>query len=382
MIFRNRQEAGCLLGAELERRGFTHPIVLGITRGGVPIAAEVARILGGELGVIVAQRLEGPEESELGIGAVTRDGCMSVDWEAARAGGVDEEYVSEACARGAEEARRREQRFDGRRPALEGRTVLVVDDGVATGATAVAAIRSARVRGAKHVVFATPLGAPTSLERIRGDADDVVCLSEEPDVFAVLAIEQFYESFPEVDDDEVADILEAWRTVHANRAASPRREPEVLTVGDVMTRAVEATTLDAPIRDVARQMRDAGVGLLLVCVDARPVGVVTDRDLAIRATAEGRDPNATRARDVMTSNIYWCHDDEPVAQALDAMAAKSVRRLVVFDRDDELAGIVSLDDLATLPVQRLSPAEEAPASEAGTTPASPRTAPAVLQRPS
>ncbi len=119
-----------------------------------------------------------------------------------------------------------------------------------------------------------------------------------------------------------------------------------MKVKDVMTRGVECVAPDATLQDAARKMKDLDVGPLPVCDNDRLAGVVTDRDIAVRAVADGRDPKTTRVRDVMSSGVTWCFEDDDVKDAARLMREKQLRRLVVLDRDKRLAGIVSLGDLA------------------------------------
>jgi CBS domain-containing protein len=118
-------------------------------------------------------------------------------------------------------------------------------------------------------------------------------------------------------------------------------------VRDVMTRGVETAAPDATIVDVARRMRDLDVGSLPVCDGTRLIGIVTDRDLSVRATASGKDPNTTRVREVMSPEIAWVFDDEPADAAARVMRERQIRRLPVLDRSDRLVGVVALGDLAT-----------------------------------
>ena len=116
---------------------------------------------------------------------------------------------------------------------------------------------------------------------------------------------------------------------------------------DVMTRMVEITRPDAMLRDAASKMRLLDIGPLPVCEGARVVGILTDRDITIRATAEGLDPRTTAVADVMTKDVYFCYEDQDVEEAAKLMSDLQVRRLLVFDRDSNLAGIVSLGDIVT-----------------------------------
>jgi predicted phosphoribosyltransferase/dienelactone hydrolase len=217
MRFRDRYDAGEKLAASLEGRGFEKAVVLGIPRGGVPLATVVARALEGELGVVVARKLGAPGNPELAIGATTAIGVTYVNSEVAAQVGADKRYVEAEERRQVEEAQRREQLFDGsRRPRMQGRTVIVVDDGIATGATAIAAVRSIKAEGAESVILAIPVGPPETVQRLREEADEVVCLDENPGFWAV---GQFYDEFEPVSDDEVRQILDDFVPV----AADPER---------------------------------------------------------------------------------------------------------------------------------------------------------------
>jgi putative phosphoribosyl transferase len=213
MRFKDRTEAGIRLGEALAKMGLEQPVVLGIPRGGLPVAAEVARATGGELAAIVARKLGAPGNPELAIGATTADGVYYLDPQAARMIGADDAYVARERDRQAREAARREELFDShRRPPLAGRTVVVVDDGVATGATAIASVRSVKAAGASRVILAVPVGPPSTVEVLRKEADEVVCLSIEDNFWAV---GQFYDDFEAVEDDEVQRILRSFAPVAA-----------------------------------------------------------------------------------------------------------------------------------------------------------------------
>lgn len=211
-MFLNRQDAGRALARELAHRTTEGDfVVLGIPRGGVPVAACVAEALRAPLGIVVARKLPAPWQPELAIGAVASDGTAYINEEIAELAGADEAYIEKERARQAREARNREARFNGARiGSLEGKTAIIVDDGIATGATAIAALRSVKARGAKHVILAIPVGPPDTIDRMYKEADEVVCLRIEPEFFAV---GQFYEHFSQVDDEEVLMTLEATRSV-------------------------------------------------------------------------------------------------------------------------------------------------------------------------
>lgn len=210
MRYRDRREAGQRLAKAILDAGVVaegdEVVVLGIPRGGVPVAAEVAQALGAPLDVLVAHKLGAPGNPELAIGAVAEDGTVFVDRDLTRRFGISDRYVDEEASRQLAEVRRRAARYrSGRAPvALEGRTCVVVDDGIATGSTLEAALRLVRARGAAKVIAAVPVGPPDSLARLSRSADAVVCPLRPPDFYAVGA---WYDVFDQVDDREVEAAL-------------------------------------------------------------------------------------------------------------------------------------------------------------------------------
>lgn len=209
-IFANREDAGKLLGEHLQTLELRRPVVLGIPRGGVPIAVAVGReIPEAEVDVVVARKLGAPGQPELAIGAVTANGEYFVDEPLARSTGASADYVHDELRRQQAEAQRREEQFDGRRrPDLAGKDVIIVDDGVATGATAIAAIRAIKAAGAGYVCFAVPVGPPTTIRQLTLEADEIICLFQ-PEDFG--AVGQFYREFRDVPDDEAIRLLESVR---------------------------------------------------------------------------------------------------------------------------------------------------------------------------
>ncbi len=208
MYFRDRKDAGEKLAAVLKQKDYAEPVVLGIPRGGVPVAAEVARAVRGTLAVIVARKLGAPGNPELAIGATTASGAEYINTGVAIAVGADPAYIEAEKQRQVKEAQRREELFDGqRRPNLKDRTVIVVDDGVATGATAIAAIRATKAEGAKRVVLAVPVGPPEMIDLLGREADEVVCLEADPGFWAV---GQYYDDFSQVSDEDVRALLDTY----------------------------------------------------------------------------------------------------------------------------------------------------------------------------
>lgn len=210
MVFADRRDAGARLAARLTKHRGHRALVLGIPRGGVPVAAEVARRLGAELDVVVARKVGAPGFGELAIGAVTANGGRFISEEMIRELGVSEAYLEHAIARETAEARRREERFRSGRSLspVEGRVVILIDDGLATGATMRAAVRSIRLHHPSRLVVAVPVGSIEACAALRPEVDELVCL-EEPEPFD--AVGRFYDHFEPIEDAEVLRILQtAW----------------------------------------------------------------------------------------------------------------------------------------------------------------------------
>lgn len=203
MIFTDRREAGSRLAAALEHLRDQGPVVLAVPRGGVVVGREVARHLGVLLEVIVPRKLRAPYNPELAIGAVAEGGEPVLD-DIAR--GVGAAYLEQETGAQRAEIARRVRVYRGGRPlpVLEGRTVIVVDDGIATGATLIAALRAVRAAAPAHLVAAVPVAPPESVARLAQEADEVVCLVA-PETF--YAVGQFYADFTQVEDAEVVALL-------------------------------------------------------------------------------------------------------------------------------------------------------------------------------
>lgn len=208
--FADRAEAGRRLGALLAVDAARDPVVLGLPRGGVPVAAEVARTLGAPLDVLVVRKVGVLWQPEVAMGAVGEEGAAVRNADVVRAAGVDEQTLRAAERRERAEVERRAALFrSGRAPEpLAGRTALIVDDGITTGATVRAACAIARARGAARVVVAVPVAPPEVLADLRAgpdpDADEVVCL-EAPAGF--MAVGMHYVDFRQTPDEEVIRLL-------------------------------------------------------------------------------------------------------------------------------------------------------------------------------
>jgi putative phosphoribosyl transferase len=204
-IFQDRVDAGHRLAEALEEHAGGGTVVLGIPRGGVIVGEILAKRLGVALDVVVPRKVGAPGNPELGLGAVAPGVRVLDPWLIERLG-VSEDYLErEIAAQEAETVRRLHAYRAGRPPVdLAGRTVIVVDDGVATGGTAVAAVRWARAQGAGRVVLAVPVAPPQTLDRLRHEADEVVALAT-PEPF--LAVGEWYEVFDQTSDEEVVAAL-------------------------------------------------------------------------------------------------------------------------------------------------------------------------------
>ncbi len=206
MRYANRRDAGQRLGERLSSLGLVEPVVLGLPRGGVPVAFEIARRLDAPLDVLVARKVGAPGHRELGIGALAEGGQRVVNAEAMAALALSAEAFERLAVAEQEELERRVLRYRGDRslPDVAAHDVVLVDDGLATGVTAEAALLSLRQRGARRVVLAVPVSSPGTARRLGALADQVVSLLTPPDLRAVGL---WYDDFDQTSDEEVRDLL-------------------------------------------------------------------------------------------------------------------------------------------------------------------------------
>lgn len=210
-IFRDRIDAGIKLANALAQwKGHPNALVIGLPRGGVPVANEVAKALHLPLDVICPRKIGAPNNKEFAIGAITETGEGIFSKEIIHSLGISEKYIAEEVEAEKKEAQKRIELFRQGKPPreVEGKMILLIDDGLATGATMKAAIRSLRREGAESIVVAVPVSPSDTLRSIRQLADEVVCLSSPP---FFQAVGQFYEDFSSTEDEEVVEIMAASR---------------------------------------------------------------------------------------------------------------------------------------------------------------------------
>ncbi|GMR04856.1 MAG: hypothetical protein BMS9Abin23_0770 [Thermodesulfobacteriota bacterium] len=210
-LYKDRTEAGHLLAGELIKYKDEKPVAVGLPRGGVVVAAEVARDLDCDLDVIIAGKLRAPLNPELAIGAVTEDGHVYLNRESMGYLHLTDDYLEEEKARRLSEVKERLEKYRTvkEKVALRGRTVILVDDGLATGATMISAVQAAHASGAAKIVVAVPGGPADTVEKISGmeEVSEVVCPLIPPLFFAV---SQIYGDFRQVEDEAVIEILKSF----------------------------------------------------------------------------------------------------------------------------------------------------------------------------
>lgn len=223
--YRDRRHAGRQLARSLRRyAGADDTIVLGLPRGGVPVAFEVARALGAELDVLLVRKLGMPHHEEFAMGAIGAGGVRVLHPDVPGLMGVTQEQVDAVTARERAELERRDRLYRGGRPAprLAGRCVILVDDGIATGASMLAAVRVVRQQRAARLVVAAPVAAPDSIAALEREADEVICPLAPP---RFRAVGQYYRAFGQTEDEEVQDLLaQAWASPAARQVIEDNRK--------------------------------------------------------------------------------------------------------------------------------------------------------------
>jgi predicted phosphoribosyltransferase len=236
-MFRDREDAALQLAKRLKGRVLHDPLVLAIPRGGVVTGAALARELGADLDVVLARKLRAPGQPELAIGAVSEDGQLYLNHHARDYLDRIEDYLAQERRLQLAEIERRKKLFRGVRPPapIVGRSVIVTDDGIATGSTMIAALQAVKTQNPREVIVAVPVASPDRLAEVRRWCNEVVCLIA-PEAF--WAIGQFYEDFSQVDDEEVIHLLRDF-------APSAQRRRPALRTAEVQTGTV-ADSSEAP----------------------------------------------------------------------------------------------------------------------------------------
>jgi putative phosphoribosyl transferase len=206
MLFKNRQDAGRQLAEKVAALHLKEALVLGLPRGGVVVAAEVSNALGFPLDIVVPRKIGAPMNPELAIGALVEDVVLLDEEIMRQLGGVNEDYLRSEIEQQQQEAKRRMGLYRTGKPPLDvrGKTVVVVDDGIATGATMRASLRYLKRQGAKRRIGAVPVAPQDTVERMKREGEEIVALFT-PAVF--YAVGQFYADFPQTEDSEVIAIL-------------------------------------------------------------------------------------------------------------------------------------------------------------------------------
>jgi putative phosphoribosyl transferase len=216
--FENREDAGRRLAERLLRHEDEHPVVFALPRGGVPVGYEVARALDAPLDVFVARKLGAPGQPEFGIGAVAPGGVRVLNEDVVARLGIPEDYLESVTQQETEEVERRLRHFRGERPEPEvrDRVVILVDDGLATGVTARAAVKALRRREPRRLILAVPVCAAQTSELLRPEVDELICLEAPADLGA---IGFWYRDFSQTSDEEVIELLERARRGATDRGA-------------------------------------------------------------------------------------------------------------------------------------------------------------------
>ena len=271
--FEDREDAGRRLAERLARYRDERPVVFALPRGGVPVGYEISRSLGAPLDIFVARKLGAPGQPEFGIGAVAPGGVRVLNANVVERLGIPADYLEAVTRKETAEVERRLRHFRGGRPEPEvrGRTVILVDDGLATGVTARAAVEALRRLGPRRLVLAAPVCAAQTAERLGPEVDELVCLTEPPDLGA---IGFWYRNFEQTSDEEVIGLLERARREGGERAVEVPAGPVELAGNLCVPEEAGGVVLFAHgsgsgrhsprNRHVARVLGEAGLATLLI----------------------------------------------------------------------------------------------------------------------
>ena len=222
MPFKNRSDAGRKLARALASYKEQQPVILALPRGGVPVAVEVAAALNAPLDLILVRKIGVPFQPELAMGAVVEGGAPIIvrNEDVIELADIDESTFKAICDSELTEIERRRQRYLGsrQRPDISGHTAIVIDDGIATGATTRAALRATRMRNPKRLILAVPVAPTSAVAELRSEADDLICL-EDHELFGAIGL--YYADFSQVSDETVIDILKRFPAQSPENARQP-----------------------------------------------------------------------------------------------------------------------------------------------------------------
>lgn len=230
MVFLDRPDAGARLALELDALTQERPVIVALPRGGVPVALEIARALHAPLDILAVRKLGAPGNPELGVGAIAEDGTAILDPQSAGMHGMTQATLDETLAVESRELRRRVERYRDGRPSIpvKGRTVVIVDDGLATGLTDLAAVRALRKRGARQIIVAVPVGSSEAVLMLAREADRVICLEVPRRLFGV---GMWYRDFSPVSDEQVEALLAEAASNQTTPAASTQESGTAQAAG-------------------------------------------------------------------------------------------------------------------------------------------------------
>jgi putative phosphoribosyl transferase len=340
--FSDRREAGRQLAAALAFLKERSPVILGLPRGGVPVAYEIAMALEAPLDVLLVRKIGSPFSPEVGIGAL-------VEGDPPRRVLNDEMmdrlrppslFLAQEVERQMRELQRRRGLYCGGRERipLAGRTVVIVDDGIATGGSMLAALEAVRAAGPERLLLAVPVAPADTLEKLCSLADDAICL-QVPANFR--AVSQYYEDFAQTGDEEVTSLLD-----EAAKRILPNAGERLVSMSTVSECMDHDATVVGPHDNVARAasiMRDWKVGVLPVCDGRRLIGTVSDSDIRLGTARENRAEEEIRVAELMSEDVVWCFEDETLSAVMHRFGDSQQERIPVLDREKNLVGMLNLD---------------------------------------
>ncbi|MEC4719299.1 phosphoribosyltransferase family protein [Noviherbaspirillum sp. CPCC 100848] len=340
--FTDRREAGRHLSAALSFLRHRAPVILGLPRGGVPVAYEIALALQAPLDILLVRKLGSPLSPEIGLGALAEGDPprQVLNEEMVRRMRPSSLFLAQEIERQARELQRRRRLYCGNRERepLTGRTVVIVDDGIATGGSMLAALEAARAARPERLLLAVPVAPAETLEKLCSLADDAICL-QVPDDFR--AVSQFYGNFEQTGDDDVTNLLD--KAARRGLPALTERNANMPTVSQIMD---HDATVVGPHDNVARAagiMRDWKIGVLPVCDGRRLVGMISDSDIRLGTAREGRSQEELRVAELMSEELAWCFEDESMGAVMRRFGGSMLERIAVLDRDMNLAGMLNID---------------------------------------